>query len=94
MLSGEEADIPLVDLDVDVGGGEERGLATTTIAVDGMNCGSCTAALEGGFKGVDGVKSFTVSLMTERAAVVHDPSRLSAAQAAEMYALPFFPFFL
>lgn len=97
MLSGEAddgVDIPLVDLDVDVEGGEERGLATTTIAVEGMTCGSCTAALEAGFKGVDGVESFTVSLMTERAVIVHDLSRLSAARVAEMYALPFSFFFL
>ena len=100
-MSGEsgEADdrayIPLMDLGVDVEGGRERGLATTTIAVEGMTCGSCTAALEGGFKGVNGVESFSVSLMTDRAVIVHDLSRLSAARVAEMYALPFlfFSFF-
>jgi Cu+-exporting ATPase len=85
MVSGERAsdgdDIPLVDVE------SAQGIAHTTIAVDGMTCGACTAAIEGGFEGVDGVESFTVSLMTERAVIVHDLSKLSAEQAAEMYGL-------
>lgn len=60
-------------------------LATTTVAVDGMTCGACTAAVEEGFKGVQGVSSFTVSLMTERAVVVYDPNLLSTERIAEMY---------
>jgi copper chaperone CopZ len=78
------ADIPLVDV------GATQGIAHTTIAVDGMTCGACTSAIENGFEGVDGVESFTVSLMTERAVIVHDLSKLTAEQAAEMYAFPYF----
>lgn len=73
---GEE--IPLVDVEA------IQGIAETTIAVDGMTCGACTSAIENGFEGVDGVVSFTVSLMTERAVVVHDLSKLTAERAAEI----------
>ena len=59
--------------------------ATTTIKVEGMTCGACTAAIEGGFKGVAGVTSFTVSLITERAVAVHDPDVVSKEKVLEMY---------
>ena len=50
-----------------------------------MTCGACTAAIEGGFKGVAGVTSFTISLITERAVAVHDPDVISKEQVLEMY---------
>ncbi|RPB04490.1 heavy metal translocatin [Choiromyces venosus 120613-1] len=59
-------------------------LATTTISVDGMTCGACTAAIEGGFENVAGIGSFTVSLITERAVAVHDPNVISAERIAEI----------
>lgn len=59
-------------------------IATTTVAVEGMTCGACTAAIEGGFKDVEGVHSFTISLITERAVIGHDLDVLSAAAVAEM----------
>ena len=102
-----EEEIPLVDVDGVANNGTEPRIATTIIAVDGMTCGACTAALEGlcfrstiplllltgcvvpgGFEGVDGIESFTVSLMTERAVVVHDLSKVTPEQAAEMYGDP------
>lgn len=49
-----------------------------------MTCGSCTAAIEGGFKGVAGITSFTVSLITERAVAVHDPDVISKEQIVDM----------
>ncbi|KAH8179476.1 e1-E2 ATPase domain-containing protein [Sarocladium implicatum] len=58
--------------------------ATTTVAVEGMTCGACTSALEAGFKDVPGMKQFTVSLLSERAVVEHDPAILTAAQIAEI----------
>lgn len=61
------------------------GLVQTTVAVEGMTCGACTSAIEGGFKNVAGVQSFTVSLITERAVAVHDPGVLSAEKVAEMW---------
>ena len=63
---------------------EEPGLSTTTLAVEGMTCGACTSAVEGGFKDVAGVKSMSISLLSERAVVEHDPSILSPERIAEI----------
>ncbi|KAH6651014.1 E1-E2 ATPase-domain-containing protein [Chaetomium tenue] len=59
-------------------------MATTTLKVEGMTCGACTSAVEAGFKGVDGVGSVSVSLVMERAVVMHDPQRISADQIQEI----------
>lgn len=59
-------------------------MATTTLDVQGMTCGACTSAVESAFKGVDGAGAVSVSLMTNRAVVHHDPSKLSPAQVAEL----------
>ncbi|KAK3987045.1 copper-transporting ATPase 2 [Cladorrhinum sp. PSN332] len=59
-------------------------MATTTLKVEGMTCGACTSAVEAGFKGVDGVGSVSVSLVMERAVVMHDPQRISADQVREI----------
>lgn len=58
--------------------------ATTTVAIEGMTCGACTSAVEGGFKDLDGLIQFNVSLLAERAVVVHDPSKLPAEKIAEI----------
>ncbi|PFH57274.1 hypothetical protein XA68_15283 [Ophiocordyceps unilateralis] len=58
--------------------------ASTTVAIEGMTCGACTSAVEGGFKGVPGVKSFSISLLSERAVIEHDPAVLTADQIAEI----------
>ncbi|KAI9171828.1 Copper-transporting ATPase 1 [Paramyrothecium foliicola] len=58
-------------------------IATTTVAIEGMTCGACTSAVEGGFKGVDGLLKFNISLLAERAVITHDTSKLSAQQIAE-----------
>ncbi|KAF8448462.1 E1-E2 ATPase-domain-containing protein [Terfezia claveryi] len=71
----------------DITGGSKKKLpsrATTTVAVGGMTCGACTAAIQGGFKGVEGVESFTVSLITERAVAIHNPDIISAERIAEI----------
>jgi len=59
-------------------------VATTTIAIEGMTCGACTSAIEGGFKDLEGLVQFNVSLLAERAVVVHDPSVLSPEKIAEI----------
>lgn len=59
-------------------------LSTTTLAVGGMTCGACTSAVEGGFVNVPGVKSMSISLLSERAVVEHDPSILSPEAIAEI----------
>ena len=63
---------------------DEYTLATTTVAIEGMTCGACTSAVEGGFKDVPGVKHFSISLLSERAVIEHDPSLLSPEQIAEI----------
>ena len=42
--SKSEDEIPLMDFGDDRG--EEKKLAQTTIAIDGMTCGACTSAIE------------------------------------------------
>lgn len=63
---------------------EEPGLSTTTLAIQGMTCGACTSAVEGGFKDVAGVKSMSISLLSERAVVEHDPTILSPEGITEI----------
>ena len=59
-------------------------VATTTVAIEGMTCGACTSAIEGGFKNLEGLVQFNVSLLAERAIVVHDPTKLSTESIAEI----------
>lgn len=65
----------------EVGTGSQ--LTTTTVAIEGMTCGACTSAVEGGFKDVDGVVQFNISLLAERAVIVHDARKISPDQVAE-----------
>ncbi|KAI1279358.1 E1-E2 ATPase-domain-containing protein [Xylaria sp. FL0933] len=58
--------------------------ATTTLRVGGMTCGSCTSSVEAGFKGVEGVGNVSVSLVMERAVIMHDPQRISAEQIKDI----------
>ncbi|KAG5751953.1 hypothetical protein H9Q70_005396 [Fusarium xylarioides] len=58
--------------------------ATTTFAIEGMTCGSCTSAVEAGFNGVPGVLKFNISLLAERAVITHDETKLSAEKIAEI----------
>ncbi|EDU47684.1 ZntA Cation transport ATPase [Pyrenophora tritici-repentis] len=57
---------------------------TTTVAVEGMTCGACTSAIESGFKDVDGVYQFNISLLANRAVLVHDPAKLTEDQIVEI----------
>lgn len=59
-------------------------VATTTVAIEGMTCGACTSAVEGGFKDVEGVLKFNISLLAERAVITHDVTKLSPEQIAEI----------
>ncbi|KAI0474871.1 heavy metal translocatin [Xylaria cf. heliscus] len=58
--------------------------ATTTIAIDGMTCGACTSAVEGGFTGLDGILRFNISLLAERAVITHDPSKVPPEKIVEI----------
>ncbi|KAK3632510.1 Cu(2+)-transporting P-type ATPase [Elasticomyces elasticus] len=59
-------------------------LVSTTVAIEGMTCGACTSAVESGFKDVDGLAQFNISLLAERAVILHDPEKLSNAQIVEI----------
>lgn len=59
-------------------------VATTTVAIEGMTCGACTSAVEGGFKGVEGILKFNISLLAERAVITHDVTKITAEQIAEI----------
>ncbi|KAL6236198.1 hypothetical protein BDW75DRAFT_207272 [Aspergillus navahoensis] len=59
-------------------------VATTTLVVEGMTCGACTSAVEGGLAENPGVRSVNVSLLSERAVIEHDLSTVSAEQLAEI----------
>lgn len=57
---------------------------TTTVAIRGMTCGACTSAIESGFAGINGLRNFNISLMSERAVVEHDPMLLTAERIVEI----------
>jgi Cu+-exporting ATPase len=61
----------------------KQDILTTTVAIEGMTCGACTSAVDGAFKDVEGVIQFNISLLAERAVIVHDPTKLTAASIAE-----------
>ena len=63
---------------------DKRKILTTTVAVEGMTCGACTSAIEGGFKGVDGILQFNISLLAERAIIIHDPTKITEDQIVEI----------
>ncbi|CAJ2500417.1 Uu.00g032700.m01.CDS01 [Anthostomella pinea] len=66
------------------GGDDTPSAATTTVAIEGMTCGACTSAVEGGFTGVDGILRFNISLLAERAVITHDPTKISPEKIVEI----------
>jgi P-type Cu+ transporter len=64
--------------------GKKEKVATTTVAVGGMTCGACTSAVEGGFQNLDGLVQFNISLLAERAIIIHDPTKLTPEAIAEI----------
>ncbi|KAI1334340.1 putative copper-transporting P-type ATPase [Xylariaceae sp. FL0016] len=62
----------------------QASVATTTVAIEGMTCGACTSAVEGGFVGMDGIVRFNISLLAERAVIAHDPTKITAEKIAEI----------
>ena len=65
------------------GSQEVEEVATTTVSIEGMTCGACTSAVEGAFNGVPGLVQFNISLLAERAVIVHSPGKLSAQAIVE-----------
>ncbi|KAK7207572.1 E1-E2 ATPase-domain-containing protein [Myxozyma melibiosi] len=56
---------------------------STVFAVQGMTCGACTSAITNAVQSVEGVDSVAVSLITERAQVVHDEDSVSSEAVRE-----------
>lgn len=94
VISSDRPETPLFDIsdeeDVEDDGEEEEeadllggGIYATTLHVGGMTCGACTSAVEGAFKGVPGIKSFSISLLSERAVIEHDPNIMTSEKLAE-----------
>ncbi|GAB7364684.1 hypothetical protein MBLNU230_g5485t1 [Neophaeotheca triangularis] len=93
VLSSDRPEEPLFDIGEEdaVDDDEEedalgvgQGFSTSTIRVGGMTCGACTSAVEGAFRDVPGVKSFSISLLAERAVIEHDPKMLAPEKLVEM----------
>lgn len=57
---------------------------STTVAIQGMTCGACTSSIEEAFSRQPGVVKFDISLLAERAIVVHDPASLPTAEVIEL----------
>ena len=79
-----EASVPAPSKGQKKRGGKAARLTTTTVAIEGMTCGACTSAVEGGFKDLPGLVQFNISLLAERAIILHDPQVLSVAQILEI----------
>ncbi|KAL9584258.1 MAG: hypothetical protein Q9212_002237 [Teloschistes hypoglaucus] len=69
-------------IDPEVAAGSQ--LSITTLKVEGMTCGACESGIRGGFKDVSGLKTMSISFLTGRADVEHDPSILSPETIAEI----------
>ncbi|KAJ5183555.1 Copper-transporting ATPase [Penicillium capsulatum] len=54
----------------------KSGLVMTVVAIGGMTCGACSSSVENAFANMDGVVQFNISLLAERAVIVHDPTVL------------------
>ncbi|CAG8031143.1 unnamed protein product [Penicillium salamii] len=63
---------------------EKSGILVTTVAIGGMTCGACTSSVEGALNTVDGVIQFNISLLAERAVVVHDSTIISAEKIPDL----------
>ncbi|KAF7715420.1 Uncharacterized protein PECH_007914 [Penicillium ucsense] len=64
--------------------GNKTGHMVTTVAIGGMTCGACTSSVQNAVANADGVVQFNISLLAERAVIVHDSSVVSAQALAAM----------
>lgn len=63
---------------------EKSALLVTTIAIGGMTCGACTSSVQGALRNADGVLQSNISLLAERAVVVHDSTVLPPSKITEL----------
>jgi len=57
--------------------------AKTTLAIKGMTCGGCVAAVKVQLKRTEGVSAYDVSLEKAQADVTYDPARTDPRKIAE-----------
>jgi len=62
---------------------EKSTQAKETIAITGMTCANCVAAVEKGIRKLDGVVEVSVNLATEKATVVFEADRLATNEIVE-----------
>ena len=55
-------------------------LDKSTVSIKGMTCGACTSAVESAFTDISGVVQFDISLLAERAVVLHDSTEITIDQ--------------
>jgi len=60
-------------------GGEAASMRRVELPVSGLRCEKCVQAVEGALRGVPGVASATVNLITARACVEYDPEQTTLA---------------
>ena len=65
---------------VEAGYGIEDNLRRLTLGVEGMTCASCSAAVERALHSLEGVKSASVNIATNKAAIEYDAAVVSASQ--------------
>ena len=81
LFDEKKVDFPSIKKAVmDAGYGIEDNLRRLTLTVDGMTCASCAAAVERAVNNLYGVKSATVNIATNRAAIEYDAADVSATQ--------------
>jgi len=59
---------------------EKSPVKKVELAVDGMTCASCSAAVERAVKKLNGIKTASVNLTTNRAAVEYDPAKVKLSE--------------
>ncbi|KAJ3317137.1 hypothetical protein HDU76_001326 [Blyttiomyces sp. JEL0837] len=64
--------------------GDNVAWTTTKLSVTGMTCAACVVAIETSVKRRAGVKDVSVSLMTHKATILHDPNLVGARDLIEM----------
>jgi len=62
------------------------GSRTITLAINGMHCASCQAAVEAALSGLPGVSKAAVNVSAGKAQVSYDPTRVSLGQMAKSVA--------
>ncbi|SPO20793.1 probable CCC2 - P-type ATPase, Cu(2+)-transporting ATPase [Ustilago trichophora] len=84
VLRTERPDADLVSKEaISAGASSVPQLDTAQLNVFGMTCASCSATIEREMAKIDGVKSISVSLSTEKARIDFDPSKLGIRDLVE-----------